>query len=101
WREAEEELARWKHDRRMRDRLIRLLRTELDAKPNDPELAREAGELFLRIGEDQHGLYWLHRALALNPRHAPSHRALLAYYERTNNPAKAEEHRQKLAALSK
>ena len=79
-----------------RARLIRLLRTELDLKPNDPNLAGEAGELFLQQGEDQKGLFWLHRALALDPRHAASHRALLAYYEHTNDPAKAAEHRRKL-----
>jgi tetratricopeptide (TPR) repeat protein len=97
---AAEELARWEQDRRHRDRLTRLLRTELDSKPNDPDLAAEAGELLLQQGEDQRGLFWLHRALALDPRHTPSHRALLAYYERTNNPAKAAEHRQQLAPLA-
>jgi tetratricopeptide (TPR) repeat protein len=100
-RQAQKELARWKRDRKTRDRLTRLLRTELAQKPNDPDLAQEAGELFLKLGEEQHGLFWLHRALAVDPRHAPSHRALLAYYERTNNPAKAAEHRQKLEALGK
>jgi tetratricopeptide (TPR) repeat protein len=97
--EAQAELARWEQDRRTGDRLTRLLRTELDARPNDPDLAEETGELLLQAGEDQRGLYWLHRALALDPRHAASHRALLAYYERTNNAAKAEEERQKLDAL--
>jgi tetratricopeptide (TPR) repeat protein len=97
--DAGEELARWEQYRRNRDRLTRLLRTELDRKPNDPDLAAEAGDLFLQQGEDQRGLYWLHRALSLNPRHAASHRALIAYYERTNNPAKAAEHRKQLAPL--
>ncbi len=91
--EADEELARWEQDRRDRDRLTRLLRTELDRKPNDPDLAAEAGELLLGQGEDQRGLFWLHRALALDPRQVRSHRALAAYYQRTNNPAKAAEHR--------
>jgi tetratricopeptide (TPR) repeat protein len=98
-REAREELARWKEDRRARDRLVRLVRTDLALRPNDPDLAEEAGELFLHLGEDERGLIWLGRALTLDPRHAPSRRALLAYYERTNNPAKAEEQRQQLAAL--
>jgi tetratricopeptide (TPR) repeat protein len=97
--EAREELARWKQDRMTRDRLVRLLRTELDLRPNDPDLAEEAGELFLRLGEDEKGLFWLYRALALDPRHAASCRALLAYYERTNDKARAAEFRAKLAAL--
>jgi tetratricopeptide (TPR) repeat protein len=90
--EAEEQLARWEQARRDRERLTRLLRTDLDRKPNDPDLAAEAGELLLQQGEDERGLFWLHRALALDPQHVPSHRALSAYYERTNNPAKAAEH---------
>jgi tetratricopeptide (TPR) repeat protein len=97
--EAREEFDRWKRDRHARDRLTRLLRVELDGMPNDPDLAEEAGELFLQQGEEQKGLFWLHRALALDPRHPASHRALLAYYERTNNPARAAEHREKLSAL--
>jgi tetratricopeptide (TPR) repeat protein len=97
--EAREELARSRQDRQTRDRLTRLLRTELSARPNDPDLAAEAGKLLLQLGEDERGLFWLHRALALDPRHAASHRALLAYYERTRNATKATEHRQQLAAL--
>jgi hypothetical protein len=75
-----------------------LLRTELDRKPNDPELAKEAGELFLQLGEDERGLFWLRRALAFKPQHVPSLQALIAYYERTNNPDMAAEYRQKLSA---
>lgn len=100
-KEAEEELAQWQEDRRTRDRLTRLVRTELIAKPNDADLAEEAGELFLKLGEDQRGLFWLNRALSIDPRHAASHRALIAYYERTNNPAKAEEHRRQLSERMK
>jgi hypothetical protein len=57
------------------------------------------GELFLQVGEDQRGLFWLQRALALDPANREAHRALTAYYERANNPAKAAEHRQKVGAL--
>jgi tetratricopeptide (TPR) repeat protein len=99
--EAARELARWKQDRQSRDRLTRLLRTELDRKPNDPDLAEEAGKLFLDQGKDQLGVYWLERALALDPGRAACYRALIAYYERTNNPAKAAEHRQQLNALGR
>ncbi|HEV3143053.1 MAG TPA: tetratricopeptide repeat protein [Gemmataceae bacterium] len=98
-REAEQELTQWQQDRKLRDRLTRLLRTELGAHPRNPDLAEETGELLLQLGEDQRGFFWLQRALALDPRHAASHRALIAYYERTNHPSLAEEHRRKLAAL--
>jgi tetratricopeptide (TPR) repeat protein len=97
--EAGQELARWKRDRQARDRLVRLVRTELAARPNDPDIAAEAGELFLQQGEDRMGLLWLRRALALDPRHAASYRALIAYHERTNDPDRAAEYRRQLAAL--
>jgi tetratricopeptide (TPR) repeat protein len=94
--EAQKEYARWQQDVKTQDRLRRLLRTEVAGNPNDPELARETGELFLLIKEDQRGLFWLRRALALKPGHAPTLRALIAYYERTNDPARAAEYRRQL-----
>jgi tetratricopeptide (TPR) repeat protein len=97
--EAERELARWEEEKKKQGRLTNLLRKDLAAHPHDVELAREAGELFLELGEEQHGLFWLHRALAINPRHLPSHQALLAYYERTHNTARADEQRRQLAEL--
>jgi tetratricopeptide (TPR) repeat protein len=97
--EAERELARWEQEGKNQNRLTSLLRKDLGAHPNDVKLAHEAGELFLQLGEEQRGLFWLYRALAINPRHLPSHRALLAFYERTNNAAKADEERRQLAEL--
>jgi tetratricopeptide (TPR) repeat protein len=96
--EAQHELTHWQQDRKIRDRLTRLLRTELDAHPNNADLAAEAGELLLQLDEDQRALYWLNRALAINPRHVASHKALVEYYQRTNNAAKAEEHHRLLSA---
>jgi tetratricopeptide (TPR) repeat protein len=99
-REAQEEMARWFQQNKGARRLVRLLRVELDRSPNDPDLAAEAGELLLQAGEDEKGLFWLHRALKVSSyRNVASHRALAAYYDRTNNPAKAAEHREKLAEL--
>jgi tetratricopeptide (TPR) repeat protein len=97
--EAERERARWEQEGKKQQRLTSLLRKDLAAHPNDVELAREAGELFLHLGEEKRGLFWLYRALAINPRHVPSHRALLAYYERTNNTEKAAEQRRQLAEV--
>ena len=88
--EAEKEQERWDQESKKLDRLTSLLRKYLAGNPNDPDLACEAGKLLLEIGEEQRGLFWLHRALAVNPRHAPSNQALDAYYERTNQKGKAE-----------
>jgi tetratricopeptide (TPR) repeat protein len=94
--EAERERTHWLQEREKHGRLIRLLRNELPAHPNDANRACEAGELLLQLGEAKQGLFWLYRALAINPRHAPSRRALLAYYEQTHQPDKADEQRRQL-----
>jgi tetratricopeptide (TPR) repeat protein len=97
--EAKKELARWEQDGKSKARLVRLLRTELARSPNNPDLAEETGRLLLEDGEDEKGLFWLYRALKLDPRHVASHRDLLAYYERTHDEAKAAEQRKQLDAL--
>jgi tetratricopeptide (TPR) repeat protein len=96
-REAVKQRRQWEQVAATQSRLRRLLRTELAANPNAPGLAREAGELFLRIGEDQRGLFWLNRALRLEPGHAATLRALIAYYERTNDQDKVAQYRRQLA----
>jgi len=97
-REAQEEMARWKEDRQAQDRLVHLIRTELDRHPNDPAIASELGALFLRQGEEERGLFWLQQALRHDPRHVPSLRLLIDFYERNHNPARAAGLRQQLAA---
>jgi tetratricopeptide (TPR) repeat protein len=99
--EADKELAQWQQDQQARDRLTHLLRTELAAKPNDPDLAVEAAKLLLQAGEDQLGLFWLNRALSIDPPNVAARQELIAYYERTNNPAKAKELRQQLSEMRK
>jgi predicted Zn-dependent protease len=98
-REAQQELELWKLNRQTQDRLTQLLRSELGRQPNNPDLAREAGELLLKKGEEQRGLYWLHKALDLNPRHVPTLRILVAFYDRKKDTEKAAECRQRLASL--
>jgi tetratricopeptide (TPR) repeat protein len=97
--EARGERLHWEQERDRQDRLNLLLRRDVAAHPNDVNLAREVGELLLDLGEEQRGLFWLRRALTINPRHVPSRRALLAYYERTNRPDEAAEQRRQLAEL--
>lgn len=91
--DAERERQLWNQNKDAIARLARLLRGELNERPRDADLAAEAGELLLRQGEDQRGLYWLDRALKINPGHPKSHQALAEYYQRTGNPALAQEHR--------
>ena len=96
-RDAADELARWEQGRQTIARVTILLRSELIARPKDPDLMAEAGELLFGQGEDQRGLFWLNRALSIDPNHKRSHKALAEYYDRTQNPTLAEAHRRYLA----
>src|SRR5262249_47600856 len=78
-REAEE---RWKKCNADLTRVGELT-PMIAASPYDPELRREAGELFLRNGREAEGLQWLESALALDPGHAATHRVLADHYDRT------------------
>jgi tetratricopeptide (TPR) repeat protein len=95
-KDAELERNRWEQDRDATSRIIQLFRGQLTERPNDPDLAAEGGELLLRQGETQLGLFWLNKALQLNPQHARSHKALAGFYERQNDPVRAEVHRKQL-----
>jgi tetratricopeptide (TPR) repeat protein len=87
--EAEKNWRRCSDDLRRARELGRLIA----ASPHDPELRREMGELFLRNGRDAEGLHWLESALAEQPTHAPTHRVLAAYFDRTGQPERAASHR--------
>lgn len=52
------------------------------ADPRNADLRFRAGELMMRNGYDAEGLRWLRSALAENPNHAPSRKALDEYYSR-------------------
>jgi tetratricopeptide (TPR) repeat protein len=98
-KEAEAERVRWEQDRELTARVTQLLRGQLMERPNDPNLAAEAGEILLKQGEYQLGLFWLNKALQIDPQHFRSHEALAAYFEQMHDAAQAEFHRKNLVAL--
>jgi tetratricopeptide (TPR) repeat protein len=61
--------------------------------PDDPELRRQAGEVFLRNEQEEEGIRWLQSALAVRPDHPATHRSLGIYYQRKGQPARAAAHR--------
>src|SRR5581483_9908814 len=67
------------------DRVVALTR-EVAARPADPELRYQLGEIQLRNGQDREGIRWLHSALAAQPGHAATHRLLAQTYERKGQP---------------
>jgi tetratricopeptide (TPR) repeat protein len=87
-REAEE---RWRRCEADLTRVGELARA-ISASPQDPDLRREIGELFLRHGKTQDGVRWLESALRIRPDHAPTHRVLASHYQRNGRPDLAAYH---------
>jgi predicted Zn-dependent protease len=69
------------------------LTEKLQAAPYNPALRCEIGKLFVRIGENQEGLFWLESALRADPAHEAAHDALADYYTRNHQPTRAARHR--------
>lgn len=90
--EARAAEVRWRKCEADSKRVAELART-ISASPNDPELRREMGELFLRYRRNVEGVRWLESALGIRPDHAPTHRALADYYDRAGKPDLAASHR--------
>ncbi len=97
-REGKQEEAR-QLERRLKQieddvgRLQTILTVEMARTPHSAALRYETGMILLRAGSGSDGLRWLESALKEDPRYAPAHRALAAYYERTGQRATAARHR--------
>lgn len=92
--EAQTIEARWRTASKDLDRANELART-ISARPFDPDLRREMGEVYLRHGLDAEGIRWLESALAIDPSHAATHRVLADYFARVGRPEQAAAHRAK------
>lgn len=73
---------------------VRKLAKEVMARPDDPELRRQIGEIYLHNGQEEDGLRWLGSALAGRPDHPPTHLSLAQYYQRKGDLARASLHSQ-------
>jgi tetratricopeptide (TPR) repeat protein len=74
-------------------RASQLLKDEAEHPSNNANNAAEIGTVFLLIGQERLGLFWLDQALARDPGHPPAHKALADYYEKKGEPDKAAAHR--------
>jgi Tfp pilus assembly protein PilF len=74
-------------------RLLANLTAKILGEPRNPDLRCGAGEVLLRNGQEEDGLRWMNSALAIQPDHAATHRALAGYYEKKGNAPLAERHR--------
>lgn len=77
-----------------------IAREKMQRTPHDPDLHYELGIIALRVGAREAGLRWLHRALQEDPNHAPTHKALMEYYQHIRDFGRAAEHRRKAGIRS-
>jgi len=73
----------------------RITTIQMQQTPHDPELHYQVGMIALRAKSTQEALRWFHSALREDPNHAPTHKALMEYYESVGDFSRAREHRQK------
>ena len=89
-------LKEYERNKVLVDRSNKLLKDVADTPTGGPDDYSELGETLIQIGKDQHGLYWLERALERDPGHQRSHRALAAYYEKKGDATNAASHRRQV-----
>ncbi|HEY8503617.1 MAG TPA: tetratricopeptide repeat protein, partial [Gemmataceae bacterium] len=82
-------LEEYERKRELIERTNKLLQEAADSPTAGADEYAEIGEGLLVIGREKLGLYWLDRALGLDPGHQAAHRALAAYYERQGDAAMA------------
>jgi Tfp pilus assembly protein PilF len=90
--EAADVLAQLKRNESDLSRMADLARA-IARNPHDANLRCEAGLVLLRNGLESEALRWLESALAEDPLHTPTHKALADHYERSGDLERAKEHR--------
>lgn len=94
--EAAAVLADYEKKRRTVERINALLKEAADSPKATAGEYAEIGKLFLQIGRNKFGVYWLERALEMDSTFQPAHRALAEHYEQKGEAAKAAVHRRQL-----
>jgi Tfp pilus assembly protein PilF len=95
WDEASATLEQHRKDTVFWKRVAEILQQEARHPSTDPDALSELGALFLRTNPHA-GMYWMRRALALDPAHQPTHKALAEYYEKKGDQENAAYHRRQL-----
>jgi tetratricopeptide (TPR) repeat protein len=89
-------LAEYTRKRVVVERINELLKDKADNPTAKADDYAEIGRLFLEIGRNKYGVYWLEQALERDPSYQPAHSALAEYYERKGDATAAAVHRKKL-----
>lgn len=96
--EAAATLKDYEHYKERVDRANRLLREVGDSTTATAADYFEVGQLFLHIGNDRLGVYWLERALERDSGHQATHQALAEHFDRKGMQERAASHRRLLRA---
>jgi tetratricopeptide (TPR) repeat protein len=74
-----------------------LLHTMMECRnqPDNATARYQAGMLNLKLGRESEAATWFQRALWIDPDHRPTHAALADYWEKHNDPQRADYHRKK------
>jgi tetratricopeptide (TPR) repeat protein len=91
--EAEKQLANVQHIKDLEERVTEI-RRQLSARPNDPALPAEMGQLQLQLGNKDLGERWLLNALTKDPSYSPAHVGLAQFYAAEGKSDKAAYHRE-------
>ncbi|MBP3954824.1 tetratricopeptide repeat protein [Gemmata sp. G18] len=94
--EAAVVLDDYKKKRVLVDRINELLKDKADSPTATAGDYAEIGQLFLQIGREKFGTYWLERALERDATNQVVHHALAVHYERKGDASAAAPHRRHL-----
>ncbi len=89
--QAEKLQARWKKMDADLQRL-RQLHQDIGKDPNNPAPRFQAGEICLRNGQTKEALRWFAGALRVDPKHAPTLKALAAYQQHAGSADPTTDH---------
>jgi tetratricopeptide (TPR) repeat protein len=94
--EAAAVLADHERKRALVTRANALLKDVADSPTATANNYAELGDLFLQMGQDKVGLYWLDRALERDPANTRAHRILADHYTGKGDRTRAAAHRQQI-----
>jgi tetratricopeptide (TPR) repeat protein len=82
------------------ERLDELMTSKMSARPRDPALCCEVGNLLMSLGQSENGENWLLTALTLASDYGPAHAALARYYRERGDEEKAAAHAEQAQAAT-
>lgn len=92
-KEADETLAEYNKAKVIVDKINDFLKDKADLPTTTAEEYSTVGQLFLEIGRNKLGVYWLEKALDQEPRCQSAHIALADYYDKKGDAKSASVHR--------